>query len=40
MDLDYGSLHPQFMMPGELDDSFWQTMLDMNGGLAWLDAQA
>lgn len=40
MDLDYGGLHGQFMMPGELDDSFWQAMLDMHGGMAWLDAQA
>lgn len=40
MDLDYGGLHGQFMMPGELDDSFWQAMLDLNGGMAWLDAQA
>lgn len=40
MDLDYSGLQGQFMMPGELDDSFWQAMLDMNGGIEWLDAQA
>ncbi|KUI55062.1 Transcriptional regulator WAR1 [Cytospora mali] len=40
MDLDLGGLHGQLMMPGELDDSFWQAMLDMNGGMGWMDVQA
>lgn len=40
MDLDYGGLNGQLTMPGELDDSFWQAMFDMNGGMAWMNVQA
>lgn len=40
MDIDYAGLQGPFMMPGELDDSFWQAMFDMNGSVAWMDAQA
>lgn len=36
MDLDLGP----FMMPGELDDAFWQVMFDMTGEKSWMDVQA
>lgn len=41
MDVDYG-IPSQLMMPGELDETFWQAMFDMSGGsgVDWMDVQA
>lgn len=40
MDVDYGS-PSQLMMPGELDEAFWQAMFDLSGsGVDWMDVQA
>ncbi|KAL1882941.1 hypothetical protein Daus18300_000579 [Diaporthe australafricana] len=41
MDVDYG-IPSQLMMPGELDETFWQAMFDMSSGsgVDWMDVQA
>ncbi|KAI3397511.1 hypothetical protein diail_10723 [Diaporthe ilicicola] len=40
MDVDYG-IPSQLLMPGELDETFWQAMFDMSGsGVDWMDVQA
>ncbi|KAK2613327.1 hypothetical protein N8I77_000248 [Diaporthe amygdali] len=39
MDVDYGA-PSQLPMPGELDETFWQAMFDMNGsGVDWMEVQ-
>lgn len=40
MDVDYGTTG-QILMPGELDETFWQAMFDLSGsGVDWMDVQA
>lgn len=43
MDVDY-AIPSQLLMPGELDETFWQAMFDMSGsggsGVDWMDVQA
>ena len=42
MDVDYG-IPSQLLMPGELDETFWQAMFDLSGsgsGVDWMDVQA
>jgi hypothetical protein len=40
MDVDYGS-PSHLVMPGELDEAFWQAMFDLSGsGVDWMDVQA
>lgn len=43
MDVDY-AIPSQLLMPGELDETFWQAMFDLSGsgsgGMDWMDVQA
>lgn len=41
MDVDYEAQQVQYMMPGELDESFWQAMFDWgwNGSLDMMEVQ-